>query len=231
MATLGELVAKLSLDIAQFTGALNKVEREVADTKREVSKSFKEMGDEIAGHFAKMFALTAVVEKFGEAFTEAIDHAAELQELGAALDTPVSALDELTLALKLSGTSMESFTKQMKTLNAEIVQASNPTSKAAELFKALGVEINDSNGKARLGTDVYKDVIAQLAEIEDPALRSATAQKLLGKSATDALKAAKELAENLEIARHQIEIFGGSNDEAAKRAKDFKDKLDLLHDG
>jgi hypothetical protein len=231
MATLGELVAKLSLDIGQFTNALQRVEQEVKATKSEISKSFKDLGGEVAGHFAKMFALTAVVEKFGEAFSEAIDHAAELQELGAALDTPVSALDELTLALKLSGTSMESFSKQMKTLNAEIVQASNPTSKAAELFKALGVEITDVNGKARLGTDVYKDVIAQLAQIEDPALRSATAQKLLGKSATDALKAAKELAENLEIARHQIEVFGGSNDEAAKRAKDFKDKLDLLHDG
>jgi TP901 family phage tail tape measure protein len=230
MATLGELVAKLSLDIAQFTGALGKVERETANMRREVTKSFQDMGNDIAKHAAKWVSAAAAVHAFGEAFKSSMEHASQLQELSNAIDVPVAELDKMTLALKISGVSVEQYTKYLKTLSAQMVEATNPTSKAAELFKAMGISVTDASGKLRSQNDVFKDVIKQLALVEEPALRAKLAQELLGKGAEAALAATKELTENIAKAEAQLAKYGVTTDEVAAQSKEFSDQLELAKD-
>jgi hypothetical protein len=226
MASLGELVARMSLDIGQFTGALNKVEQASADTVRSITKEFDKLNSSMVGVVAGFLSIQSAVEKFNQS----VERAANLKEMSDAFGVAVGDMDKLSLAMQLTGTDSESLSKQFKTLAEQVTLASNPASKSAEVFKAMGVSLTDAAGNAKSLNVVYEDSIKQLSAIKDPALRAATAQQLFARGSVDALKAAADYDDAMARATKQLELFGTTSDDTAAMAKEFKDEQALIGD-
>jgi hypothetical protein len=226
MASLGELVARMSLDIGQFTGALNKVEQQTAKTMDEIKKQFSSVKGELLGFAAGVLSVHTAMEQFNKA----VERGEALKEFSAAFGVTVEAADKLSLAMQLAGTDMGTLEKQMKSLSAQIVEASNPASKAAGIFKDMGVQIKDASGQMLPMEKIYENAIRQLKAIEDPALRSAAAVALFGKGSTAALKATEELDDSLLKAQKQLDTYGVTSAEVAAASKEFKDQMLLTGD-
>ena len=226
MASLGELVATMSLNIGQFTGALSKVEQAVADATRNITKEFEKINGSLTGMVTGFLSVSTAVELFNKA----VDQAADLKDVGAAFDITVGKMDELSLAMKLAGVDSATLEKELKTLGNQVTLASNPASKSAAVFAAMGIAIKDASGNM-LGLDeIYENAIKRLGAIEDPALRASAAMTLFGKGADEALKAVAQLDPALETARKQLDAFGVTTDQVAVSAKQYKDSMLLLSD-
>lgn len=226
MASLGELVAKMSLDIGQFTGALNKVEQQTAKTMDSIKKEFNSVKGEVLGFIAGIVSVHTAMEQFNKA----VENSEALLELSHAFGITVEAADELSLAMKLAGTDMGTLEKQMKQLSSQIIDAQNPASKAAHVFKDMGIAIKDASGQMLPMDEIYKNAIRQLGAIEDPALRAKAATELFAKGSVAALKAVEELDESLALAHKQLDTYGVTSKEVAKGSKDFKDQMTLTQD-
>jgi hypothetical protein len=226
MASLGELVARMSLDIGQFTGALNKVEQQTADMARTVKKNFDSINESLVGMVAGVLSVHAAFEEFNKT----VERASNLKEMSDAFGVAVEDMDKLSLAMSLTGTDSETLSRQLKKLGVDMTDALNPSSKQAKVFADMGVAVTDLTGKMRPLNEVYIDTIRQLSAIEDPALRAAAANFLFGKGAEAALKAAEELDPALEAAQKQLDMFGVTSKDVAKASKEFHDQMILTQD-
>ena len=85
-------------------------------------------------------------------------------------------LEQLIEYIKITVISLE---QDLEGMSSEMDML-DPESKA---FKDLGVYVRDASGNVRDSEVVLNDVIAALAQIENPAIRAAKATELLGKEA------------------------------------------------
>lgn len=112
------------------------------------------------------------------------------------------ATDEVDKASRRAGTSAENWQKlnyafgqsgiESTKLEQTMIRNQRSLNDAAEgsktasvAYEKLGVSIKDSNGKLRQSDDVYKDVLNNLADLEDKNLRNSIANDIFGKSYGD----------------------------------------------
>jgi hypothetical protein len=65
--------------------------------------------------------------------------------------------------------------------------AADPTEETTKAFKALGVEVKDSNGAFKSRSDLFFETAGALADIDDETVRVTRAQQLYGRSAIELL--------------------------------------------
>lgn len=97
----------------------------------------------------------------------------------------VEELQRLNYAAGQSGVSLESVEKSAKKLNDRLGEVSEGNDKTAAMFKKLGVNVTDSNGKMRDSTSIYNDVLYKLADMKDSAEATAIGTDLFGKAFVD----------------------------------------------
>jgi phage-related protein len=115
----------------------------------------------------------------------------------------------------------------MKTLSGVITDAANGSDSAAEKLSAVGLSIEDLNGKSQ--DEQLSIVISALQSMEAGAERTSAATDLLGKSATDMAAVLNTSAEETERLKQEAEDYGMvmSNDAVAASAA-FEDSLTKL---
>ncbi len=97
----------------------------------------------------------------------------------------VEELQRLNYAAGQSGVSLETVEKSAKKLNDRLGEVSEKNDKTAAMFKKLGVNVKDSNGKLRDSTDIYNDVLYKLADMGNTAEATAIGTDLFGKAFVD----------------------------------------------
>lgn len=230
--SLGTLTLDLVARIGGFTGPLGKAEREVQRVNREIAKSnaatvqtFKALGSTVAGFFAGIAAGAVSIN----GFFNAIDHLDRLDELSAKTGISTEELSKLGYAAKLTGTDLEDLNGAFDKLAKNAVKALDPTSKQAEIFKALGVEVKDSNGNLKTTDDLIKDVATAFKQLNDDTLEAAAAQELFGKSGAGLLEFLNLGADGLaEMGQKATELGAVFDEETTKAAADLKDEFDNL---
>jgi len=101
--------------------------------------------------------------------------------------------------------------------------------KAAQAIQRLGVEMTDSEGKAKSQEEVFKEVITALQNIEDPAQRAATAQEIFGRSAAELGPLLNTSAEDTQAMIDRVHELGGVlSDDAVKGSAAFQDAMQDL---
>jgi hypothetical protein len=175
----------------------------------------------LAGAFA--------VEKLVEFTREAINVGDELDELSQKIGITVEQLSAFSLTAHIEGISNESFATAIKKLSKAMVEAGDETNKQAKIFKELGVEVADSQGKLRSAGDVMADLADVFKNSENGANKTALAMELMGKSGTDLIPMLNNGKQALADMNKQAELFGlvWSGDQAAQAAE-FKDNLNLV---
>lgn len=94
-------------------------------------------------------------------------------------------LQEFQYMAELTDTSVDTITGSLTKLTRNMASAQGGSKSTAEAFKALGVNITDSNGHLRDNEAVFMEVIDALGRIPNATERDAMAMTLFGKSAQD----------------------------------------------
>lgn len=102
-------------------------------------------------------------------------------QFGLSTDT----IQEFQYMAELTDTSLETITGSLSKLTKNMQSASKGTGDTYEAFKALGVEITDSNGELRDSEDVFNDVIDALGQMDNQTQADAYAMQIFGKSAME----------------------------------------------
>jgi hypothetical protein len=213
-AVIGALRAILGIDTANFSKGLKDSEQSL--------KNFQAVFNDVA----KKLAITAVATKFVTDVKGMINTADELSKASQKFGVPVETLSGLKYAADLANVSFESLEKGLGKMAKAMSESTDPASKAAKGFKAIGVSVTDTNGNLRSSEDVFLDVADKFAKMEDGAGKTALAIKLFGKSGADLIpllnqgrSGIKEMTD--EAAKLGIVI----STETAAKAEQFNDTL------
>jgi len=224
MASLGSLFVDLALNIAGFTDPLTKAGHQAEAFEKKLNQTFRSVAEGALVMAGAFVSVQAVFQTFGAA-TKA---AAELENLQTITGDTVEALGDLVFAGKLYGLQAEEMLKLTKELDKSLVEASNPMSKTAELFKLMGV-----NAKA-LESMNFNERLAALAEtfnkMPDGPTKTALALELFGKAGQKAIGMMRELADNTALTNTVNERFGRTTQEQIEAAEKLEKQLIVLRE-
>jgi hypothetical protein len=199
----------------------------VADSVRNLGKSFVNLGRQVRGLFggAALLSGGGLMAALGLTVRRSVSAGDALDKLSQRSGVAVEQLQELAYAAERSGATGEEFEAAIRSLTKNIGEAANGTGEALELFEALGVKLTDSAGKTRNVGDVYVELADKIAKIEDPAQRAAVAQKLMeeagAKLVPSMLKGSAGLAEMAARARE----LGIVTAEQARASAELTDRM------
>ena len=237
----------LRIKINNETAALNKSEAEIekqTQALEDLSKGEKDAGDEASkasnGGFTVMKEVlanltTQVISKCIDALKDMskqlvgiiTDSAAagdEIDKMSQKIGISAESYQEWDYVLERSGASIDGLQGGMKKLSTVITDAANGSESANKKLAALGLSVDDLNGKSQ--DEQLSIVIGKLQEMESGSERTAAASKLLGSSATDLAAVLNMTAEETEALKQEAHDYGMvMSDEAVKSSAAFEDSL------
>lgn len=208
---------------------------EGAGAVKNLSNDIKSLGDQInplsntlGGFTGRLGLLGSTALAGAAAFTalglKAVNLADELSDLSDSTGFGADQIFNLKQTMMLAGGTTESFGKAATRLAVSIGEAMSGNEKYQKSFRDLGVYVTDASGKMRDSGDILQDVIARLAQIEDPAVRAARAVELMGKEAAK-IDWSKVSAGRDTITAEQIAQLGRYRDEIDKFSNSIQNKL------
>lgn len=229
MATIAELLVKIEGDITDLSAKLDKAQGKIGDAEKATESwnaKFTDIGKKMALAGAVITgALGLVVKSYA-------DVGDELDLLNQQTGISVENLSEFTLALEKSDLDAGSFAKAMKALASSMVEAKDPTSGAAGVFKDLGVEVKNADGTLRPMKDVLLDVATSFSQMAAGADKNKIAVELFSRAGLDMvhfLNFGKDgLQENIDKA-HKLGLTWTT--ESATAADHFKESVIDLEGG
>lgn len=209
MVDVASLVLRVdALEVKEAERALNGLEKQAGDTEQSAAAMGRTFGAVVG---AGMVAAAGAIVIFTKNAIDAADAMNDLHIKTGVSISDLAAYDELA---RQSGTSVNAIAQGFKFLSKYMVEHSDK-------LKSLGVTSTDTNEAMRQFADV-------IASIEDPALRSALAQEVLGRSGTELLPALIGGKAGLDAVRESTTEYGKALTTAAPLADAFNDKLEII---
>ena len=213
-----DLYAKISLDTSEYSKGLS-------DAEKQTSTFGKTLGNGIAS-FAKVGAtalagVTAAVGGVSALFvkgaSDIADYGDNIDKMSQKLGISATAYQEWDAVLKHSGTSIDSMSRGMQTLQKNAVNS-------ADKFEKLGIT---QEQLAEMSTEeLFAATIEGLQNMGEGAERAALASELLGGSAKELGALLNTSAEDTKAMRDRVHELGGvMSDEAVKAAAKYQDTL------
>lgn len=170
---------------------------------------------------AAMATATAAAVGTGKAFVSAANDVASygdnIAKSSAKMNMSVQGFQEWSFILERSGASIEG----MKTSMLKLTKAAESGDKT---FQQLG--ISQDQLKNMSPEETWNATIAALQKVKDEGQRTALANKLLGKGATELAPLFNTTAEETEKMRQQVHELGGvMSDEAVNAAAKYQDEM------
>jgi hypothetical protein len=138
-----------------------------------------------------------------------IDSADTLNKASQKIGMSTEDLSKLKYAADLADVSSESLGKSMGKLSKAMASAaSSSTSDAAMAFKAVGVEVKNTDGTLRSQSEVLKDVAEKFQGYTDGAGKTALAIALFGKAGASMIPLLNEGRDGLQEAADEATKFG-----------------------
>ncbi len=111
----------------------------------------------------------------------------------------------------------------LRFLQVNAVAAAKGSKEQAAAFKSIGVAVKDSAGNIRGTEDLFMSTAQGLADIQDPAKRTAEAVKIFGRGANEMIPFLAQGAEGIQKYREEAEKLGGGfSEEAVQRSADLE---------
>lgn len=137
----------------------------------------------------------------GGLLTNTIARADQLAKTADRFGIGIEKLQELRFAAVREGAEEQNLDDGLRDLAKNIGEAANGGGEAVEVFKALNIQLIDSEGRVRGVGDVLGDISDRMQKIPDAATRVAVAQKLMGEGGS-------RLTNMLAKGRDQISAYG-----------------------
>ena len=215
MSTLGRAVIEFSADTARFQGDVGRAEVVFGRAMSKMQAGIANLRN-LALAAAGAGGILAMVKS-------SIDTADQLGKLSQKIGLSVERLSELRFAASLADTNLESFTKGMKGFNQALVEAQDGNSKAAEIFKQLGVDIAAGPDKA------LRQFADGLALLKDGELKTALATEVLKKGGLELIPMLNQGSKGLDEMADKARKLGlVMSADMAKQAEQFNDSLKTI---
>ena len=214
---------------------LAKFSIEVEDGKlKSAGGSIDAMAGKLAG-LATLVGGAALVGGFRSMVSEIVDLGGSLTDTSAKLGVGTGDLQRWQFAAQQTGVEAGAFSGALTKFTRTIGEAATGNAAAGDAFKALGVDVRDSNGNIGDATTLMLGAARGLSEIQDPSLRAKAAIDLFGKSGADLLPLLGQGAEGVQALLDEADKLGGVLDEstiaALDDAGDASDKFDFAMRG
>lgn len=208
--------------------------RAVDKTKQGFTTPIKNLNDlgKAADKLKPAFlALSATVATaFGLMAKHSIENADQMGKLAQKAGTTVEQFSALNYVADLANVETEKLTKSYKELSRLLVEAQDPSSKAANTFRSMGIEIRDANGNIVSADAAMENIADRFADTADGAQKVSAAVDLFGsKLGQDMIPFLNQGASEIRNLRNEALLFGQVVDEkTAKAAEKFNDNLTKL---
>ena len=147
------------------------------------------------------------------------------QKIGISVET----LSALQHAANMADLNMDLLTRGLKTLSANMVEASRQTGNGAQLFRTLGVSAVNAAGQVRPTADVLLDLAGVFVTLQDGASKTDAAVQLFGKSGLDLIPFLNQGKEGIAALMTEAERLGlVMSTKDAEAANAFNDQLKRL---
>jgi len=217
-------------------GISGKIEKEFGGIGQSSGESFSAGFGKVAGGVGKVAAgavaagvagITAIGTEFVNASKEAAAYGDTIDKMSQKVGMSAQAYQEWDYVMQISGTEMSSMTTGLKTLTNKLDDAKNGSSSAQEMFKRLGLSMEDLEGMSR--EQVFDATIKAFQGMEDSAERAALANDFFGKSGQNLAPLFNTTAEETERLKQEVRDLGGvMSDDAVKNSAAFQDQLTAL---
>ena len=179
-------------------------------------------------------AIVAGIAKAEEALInmtiEAADSAGKIIDLSSQTNMSTESVQKWDYVLRAAGSSMEEAQGDFSSLQEKMREALDPTSESAELFKTLGVNVQNADGSLRDVDGVMYDVVEALSEMEDKTNRNAISSELLGGTGEKLTTIYDEQRGSLEELMAKKEENGILTDEELEKLDTLNGKMGDLQD-
>lgn len=175
MQALDSFILSIGMETSGVSKGLQNIEKQINVALEKVSEN---ASARLSGNIAKMTGslLVGTLQVVGNIADKYLQGAAAAGKFSAALGENSEQMQAWAYAVESSGGSTDTFYKSLAQV-AEKVDEFAATGAGAELFKSLGIEATDSNGKVRASTDLLAD-LARQAETMDKRQFTRLASKL-----------------------------------------------------
>lgn len=221
-------IAKLSIDIearlANFEKSLDKVARSSEGMASKVKNSFSALSATVGAAIGAL-AVGGAVTAFRDMTLELDRMAKSAQALGLTTET----LSALEYAAGMAGVEANDLSTALGKLSVKAQEAAQGNKQAVELFRDLGVSVNDSSGNLKAADVLLGEVADRFAKFEDGSSKAALAIDLFGRSGAKLIPLLNGGSSGLEEMRVEAEKLGGIIDsKLAKQSEAFNDNLSKL---
>jgi hypothetical protein len=150
-----------------------------------------------------------------------------LDKMSVRTGVSVEALSELGFAAEQSGADLDSLETGLKHMQKSVVEAARGSETAQKALSLLGLSVQDLAGLSP--EQQFKLLADRIAAVRDPALRTALALEIFGKSGTKLLPLLAEGARGIETLQEQARALGLTvSTQTAKDAALLNDTLNIL---
>ena len=207
--------------------AMVKLAEATRKTEQPTSLLHSTVGKLVAGFSAAMI-VDRVVSSLGNFAREAFEGAGKVLDLSAKTGLSTKAIQEMELAAKLTGTSLDTFTNAAFKLGTNLAGGGQSVEAAV---KALGLSYAEL--RAQNPDEQFRVIAERLFHVEDAQARNKLAVELFGKAAKDILPAIAqnyaEIADSATIAGDQqlqaLDMASDALDSATVAAKNLTTQL------
>ena len=196
-----EQVQKMSKEMREH---FRKTEEAAARSSKRIGASFKKAGQAMATLGAGVAVAGAGVIAFGQHLA---DLSNELVDASTKTGLTVENLGGLRLAAEGAGVAFAQLEPGLIKLQDAIVKASEGSGPAADAFQRLGISATNAEGELRSADDVFNEITATLAQVENQTEKNALAMDIFGKAAGPALLQSGAL-DNMQAFNNLASEFG-----------------------
>ncbi|MBI3582372.1 MAG: hypothetical protein HY096_00295 [Nitrospinae bacterium] len=239
MAGEREITLKISAEASQLNSTLNEASRKINRWAAETGDAFKNLEHSLLSFTTRIAAIAAPFAAVGAAFGAIAQKTAnagdELLKTSQQIGISVEKLSGLKYAAELSNANLEALTVGVKNLSKNITEANTGTGEARDIFKTLGIEFKDANGKIKSTDEILLSLADKFSNMEDGAGKTALALKVFGRNGLELLpflnKGRDGLKELTNEARETGNAFTTSGAESATQFNDEITKLKKILEG
>ena len=160
---------------------------------------------------------------------KASESADQIDKMSQKIGISAEGYQEWSYVMEQNGMDVDKLQTGMKTLVGQMDKAASGNKAATEAFKALGVEVTNSDGSLRSQEDVMNETIKALAGMGDTAERATLQSQLFGKAGVEMapmLNQGAEAIDGLKTRAHDLGLV--MSDEAVKNGVEFGDLMNDL---
>lgn len=209
------------------TTKLNELNSKSGSITGAIGNAFGSMQAKVA--LAVSAAASAAVTGFALMVKGAVETADEIYQLSQRTGVTAEVLSTLKYAAEQSDVEIEKLATSFKFLNKNISDARDGGKESIEIFKKLGVEFNDAEGKAQNADKVLLQIADRFKYMPDGADKAAASLKLFGRSGEELIPFLNAGADGIERLQDEARKLGLEiSTNTAMEADRLNDSIDRL---